>query len=142
MLAAMSAKRWAAAIAAGAVAFAGLTNAHAHLHFCFDGADPPAAVHLVDPSNHLHDHFSHLDDHFDHFDDHTAASEHHDDLDLDVQDPALAKTLKHDVAAIDAGFGPVSIAGASAAEALPRAAEIEPHPPPAFSRPLSRAPPL
>jgi hypothetical protein len=135
MLEWMSAKRSAAAIAAWAVAFAGLTNAHAHLHLCFDGSEPPTAVHLVDANNHL-------DDHFNHFDDHELPSGDHDDLTVDVADRALAKTLKPDIAAIDAGFACVSMTDASIVEALPRAAEIEPHPPPTFLRPLLRAPPV
>ena len=43
----MTSKRW-AWIAAAAVLFAGLTNAHAHVHFCFDGQEPPTAIHLAD----------------------------------------------------------------------------------------------
>ena len=82
----MLGQRWPAVLAISAVLFAGLTNAHAHVHLCLDGQEPPASVHVVDNSNHLHEHF--------------GGTHGHDDFDLDVPNEALAKTLKYDSPAI------------------------------------------
>ena len=70
------------------VLFAGLTNAHSHVHYCFDGQEPPASVHLVDGTDHDHEMPGHSD------------GAEHDDLDLDVPNQALAKACKHDLPAI------------------------------------------
>ncbi len=103
----MVTKRW-AWLAAFALLFAGLTNAHAHVHYCFDGQEPPASVHLADSLDHHHDvglsHGGGHDtghDHHDHDLDHGQGGEH-DDLDLDLPNQALAKTVKHDLPAITA----------------------------------------
>jgi hypothetical protein len=92
----MISRRW-AWIASFAVLFAGVTNAHAHVHLCFDGQEPPASVHLSDKSGH-HDSVRPSDQiaGFGHY----ADDEDHDDVDLDLANPALAKTFKHDVTAI------------------------------------------
>jgi hypothetical protein len=92
----MISRRW-AWIASFAVLFAGVTNAHAHVHLCFDGQEPPASVHLSDKSGH-HDGVRPLDEvaGFGHYTDDAD----HDDVDLDLENPALAKTFKHDVTAI------------------------------------------
>lgn len=92
----MISRRW-AWIAAFAVLFAGVTNAHAHVHLCFDGQEPPASVHLSDKSGH-HDGVRPADHHDGY--EHHADDADHDDVDLDLANPALAKTLKHDVTAI------------------------------------------
>ena len=62
--------------------FAGLTNAHGHVHYCFDGQEPPAAVHLVDSTDHDHEVPGHSD------------GDEHDDLDVDVPNQALAKACQ------------------------------------------------
>jgi hypothetical protein len=134
----MSSKRWPSMLAALAVLFSGLTNAHAHVHLCFDGQDAPASVHLADGNHHSH-HSQHS--HGSHG--HSGHAQDHDDLDVDVPSPALAKTVKYDdLAAIvtftawAASFGapkcvaPTSDSGITA----------PPHPP--FSRPPLRGPPL
>ncbi len=76
-------------LAAVAVLFAGLTNAHSHVHYCFDGQEPPASVHLVDGPEHDHELPGHHD-----------GAEEHDDLDVDVPNQALAKAVKYDLPAI------------------------------------------
>ena len=83
----MVSKRW-TWLAALAVLFAGLTNAHSHVHYCFDGQEPPASVHLVDGTDHDHELPGHSD------------GAEHDDLDLDVPNQALAKAVKYDLPAI------------------------------------------
>ena len=83
----MVSKRW-TWLAGLAVLFAGLTNAHGHVHYCFDGQEPPAAVHLVDSTDHDHELPGHDD------------GTEHDDLDLDLPNQALAKAVKHDLPAI------------------------------------------
>ena len=77
----MVSKRW-TWLAALAVLFAGLTNAHSHVHYCFDGQEPPASVHLVDGTDHDHEMPGHSD------------GAEHDDLDLDVPNQALAKAVQ------------------------------------------------
>ena len=83
----MVSKRW-TWLAAVAVLFAGLTNAHSHVHYCFDGQEPPAAVHLADGTDHDHE-----------LPGHSGDSEH-DDLDVDLANQALAKAVKYDLPAI------------------------------------------
>lgn len=82
----MVSKRW-TWLAAFALLFAGLTNAHSHVHYCFDGQEAPAAVHLADGTDHDHELPGHSDD------------AEHEDLDLDVPNEALAKACKHDLPA-------------------------------------------
>jgi hypothetical protein len=123
----MVSKRW-SWLAGLAVLFAGLTNAHSHVHYCFDGQEPPAAVHLADNADHHHEIPGH--------DDGTG----HDDLDLDVPNQALAKACKHDLPAI------VALAWVASIEALPGGAlaegvDIPPAPDPRYTLPLQRAPP-
>jgi hypothetical protein len=129
----MVSKRWTWLAALGLL-FAGLTNAHSHIHYCFDGQEPPAAVHLTDSTDHHHELPGHHDD----------AAEHdgaeHDDLDLDVPNQALAKVVKHDLPAID------GLAFTFPGEALRRSAlavsvDTPPHPNPRYSLPQLRAPP-
>jgi len=96
----MISKRW-AWIAAAAVLFAGLTNAHAHVHFCFDGQEAPAAVHIADsfdPHGPL-DHDAHHD-HAGHDGAVGTAGGDHDDRDVDIPNSAVAKSVKYDLAAI------------------------------------------
>ncbi|HUQ52578.1 MAG TPA: hypothetical protein VM692_10175 [Gammaproteobacteria bacterium] len=109
--------------------FAALTNAHGHIHFCFDGKEPPAAVHLTDSSDHDHELPGH------------DASGDHDDLDVDLPNQALAKACKHDLAVIapvlvwTAGFVTPSTTTPIAADPAP------PVPDTLYYRPPSRAPP-
>lgn len=123
----MVSKRW-TWLAALAVLFAGLTNAHGHVHYCFDGQEPPAAVHLVDSTDHDHE----LPGHDDGTD--------HDDLDLDLPNQALAKAVKHDLPAIVAvawGAGVDSLPGGALAESVDTPAA----PNPRYALPQLRAPP-
>lgn len=124
----MVSRRWSWLVGL-AVLFAGLTNAHSHVHYCFDGQEPPAAVHLVDGTDHEHEIPGHHDD-----------GGEHDDLDLDVPNQALAKSCKHDLPAI------VALAWAAPLESLPGGAlavgvDIPPAPDPHYTLPPSRAPP-
>jgi hypothetical protein len=112
-----------------AVLFAGLTNAHSHVHYCFDGQEPPAAVHLADSTDHDHE-----------LPGHHGGGDEHDDLDLDVPNQALAKAVKHDLPAI------VAVAWATAIDALPGGAladsvDAPPAPSSRYALPQLRAPP-
>ena len=126
-------------VTAAALLFAGLTNAHAHVHYCFDGRGPAATVHYVDGHEHSHD----LPD-ADHHDDDTHHGDEatdHDDLDLDVPNDALAKTLKYDLPALAAA--PVWAVGVAreAGNSLAAFSDVPPAPDPPYSRPLLRGPP-
>jgi hypothetical protein len=123
----MPEQRWPSVLAISAVLFAALANAHAHVHLCLDGQEPPASVHVVDSSNHMHEHL--------------GGTKGHDDLDLDVPNQALAKTLKYDSPAIVAAMSwtlpPHETTFAPPAPGRSPA----PKPPPYFSRPPPRGPP-
>jgi hypothetical protein len=123
----MVSKRW-TWLAGLAVLFAGLTNAHSHVHYCFDGQEPPAAVHLVDNTSHAHEVPGHGD------------GTEHDDLDLDVPDQALAKAVKHDLAVIDmlAWTMPIESLRGSA---LSSSVDVAAAPNPRYGLPQPRAPP-
>ena len=124
----MVSKRW-TWLAGFALLFAGLTNAHSHVHYCFDGQEPPAAVHLADSADHDHELPGHDED-----------GAEHDDLDLDVPNQALAKAVKYDLPAI-----PV-LAWTMTLDALPSGTLAEtvdssPRPNPRYALPQLRAPP-
>jgi hypothetical protein len=138
----MASKRWTWATA-GALLFAGLTNAHAHVHYCFDGQAPAATVHAIDPHTHAHDlpasehHEAHEDTAH-----HGEEDADHDDLDLDVPNDALAKTLKHDSPPIGpAPLWTVAVVDQEPSVALAARLDIPPAPDPPYSHPLLRAPP-
>jgi hypothetical protein len=123
----MVSKRW-TWLAAVAVLFAGLTNAHGHVHYCFDGQEPPAAVHLVDGTAHDHELPGHSD------------GAEHDDLDVDLANQALAKAVKYDLAAITphvwtTAFEPVP------SGTLNDIVDVFPAPHPRYAHPPLRAPP-
>jgi hypothetical protein len=124
----MVSKRW-TWLAALAVLFAGLTNAHSHVHYCFDGQEPPASVHLVDGSDHDHDVRGHDTD-----------GTEHDDLDLDVPNQALAKAVKHDLPAITPHVYMVAFES-SPRGALADSVDTPPAPNPRYAHPQLRAPP-
>jgi len=134
----MASTRW-TWITALAVLFAGLTNAHAHVHYCFDGQEPPAAVHLSDSPNHEHERPGHASHHDDaaHQDD--AAD--HDDLDLDLPNQALTKVFKHDQLALVPLLGWSMVIDAPRPAAPPRSVDAPAAPDPLYTRPPSRAPP-
>jgi hypothetical protein len=125
----MVSKRW-TWLAALSLLFAGLTNAHSHVHYCFDGQEPPAAVHLTDSTDHHHELPGQHDD---------AGSEH-DDLDLDVPNQALAKVVKHDLPAIDGAVWTMPVASLQSS-AFAVQVDTAPHPNPRYALPQLRAPP-
>jgi hypothetical protein len=124
----MVSKRW-SWLAAFGVLFAGLTNAHSHIHYCFDGQEPPAAVHLVGSTDHAHEVPGHHGD-----------DAEHDDLDLDVPNEALAKAVKYDLPAITAHISTFEFA-TTAGNALADGADTPPAPDPRYTHPQLRAPP-
>jgi hypothetical protein len=128
----MATKRW-AWLTACALLFGGLTNVHAHVHYCFDGREPPAAVHLTDGLDHHHDDGIGGGDHKDDGD--------HDDLDLDVPNQALAKSVKYDLHALEPLVGWAPAIDLQRTYASIPQVEIAPWPPPAYLKPQLRAPP-
>lgn len=122
----MVSKRW-SWLAGFAVLFAGLTNAHSHVHYCFDGQEPPAAVHISDST--AHDHELPGND----------GGAKHDDLDVDLTNPALAKG-KYDLPAIvtSTWTAPIEAAPSSAVAV---GADLRPAPNPRYVLPPRRAPP-
>jgi hypothetical protein len=123
----MVSKRW-TWLAALAVLFAGLTNAHSHVHYCFDGQEPPASVHLVDATDHDHELPGHSD------------GAEHDDLDLDVPNQALAKAVKYDLPAITTHLWAMAFEP-PARGALADRGDHPPAPNPRYALPQLRAPP-
>jgi hypothetical protein len=126
ILAHMASKHW-AWVAALAVLVAGITNAHAHVHLCFDGHDPPAAVYLAEAADHDHS-----------LDEDVACS---GDVDIDLQNQALAKTVKHDLLAIEPLIAWTLAFEPHAACPLPVSARARPVPAPPYTHPPLRAPP-
>jgi hypothetical protein len=125
----MVSKHW-TWLTALAVSFAGLTNAHSHVHYCFDGQEPPAAVHLVDSTDHEHEVPGHHSDDAD-----------HDDLDLDIPNQALAKACKHDSPALAAVLAWTMTFESLPRDALAESVDLPPAPDPPYARPQLRAPP-
>jgi len=130
----MVSKRW-TWFAALAVLFAGVTNAHSHVHYCFDGQEPPAAVHIVDVADHHHDTPGHSHEAPGHSDD-----ADHDDLDVDLPNQALAKAVKYDLPSIDVAVWTMPL------DSLPGGALVDtvdtpPAPNPRYAIPPLRAPP-
>jgi hypothetical protein len=125
----MVSKRW-TWLAGLAVLFAGLTNAHSHVHYCFDGQEPPASVHLVDSTDHAHEVPGHDDD-----------GAEHDDLDLDVPDEAIAKACKHDLPAIAAVVVETTSFELLVQRVGADSDDIPPAPNPRYALPQLRAPP-
>ena len=123
----MVSKRW-TWLTALAVLFAGLTNAHSHVHYCFDGQEPPAAVHLVDGTEHEHELPSHSD------------GAEHDDLDLDLPNQALAKAVKYDLPAITPHVFAMALESRPSGK-WADAVDIPPAPNPRYTHPQLRAPP-
>ena len=124
----MVSKRW-TWLAGFALLFAGLTNAHSHVHYCFDGSEPPAAVHLADSSAHHHEAAGQPDDGIE-----------HDDLDVDVPNQALAKAVKYDLPAIPV-LGWTMPIDALPGGTLADSVDTPPHPNPRYALPQLRAPP-
>lgn len=124
----MRSNRWPLILTAWALLFTGLSNAHAHVHLCFDGQEAPAAVHWLEDGHPTTGH--HEDD------------AEHADVDVDVPTPALSKSLKHDAAAaIGAApsFGHLYIRAPSPPTA--RTPSLERRAPPAYHVPPLRGPP-
>jgi hypothetical protein len=128
----MVSKRWTWSTVV-ALIFAGLTNAHAHVHYCFDGQEPPATVHLVDATDHDHELPGH------HAGERAGAD--HDDLDVDVPNQALAKSAKYDSPAIAPSLYWAVPPIAPRALALALYDDSPPAPDPHYRHPPSRGPP-
>lgn len=124
----MISKRW-SWLAGFALLFAGITNAHSHVHYCLDGQEPPAAVHIADSAAHHHETAEHHDDGTD-----------HDDLDVDVPNQALAKAVKYDLPAIPALTWSTTF-DAVRGDTLEARVDTPPHPNPRYALPQLRAPP-
>ena len=123
----MVSKRW-TWLAGFALLFAGFTNAHSHVHYCFDGSEPPAAVHLADSTAHHHEDAGHDD------------GTEHDDLDVDVQNQVLAKAVKYDLPAIPVLAWTMTFDGLPGST-LAVSVDSPPHPNPRYALPQLRAPP-
>ena len=134
----MSSTRW-TWVTGLAVLFAGLSNAHAHVHYCFDGQEPPATVHLSDGIDHEHEHPGQASHH-----DTATHAEHdgdHDDLDLDLPNQALAKAVKHDLFIASPLPGWSTVIDSRPAEALVRSDDAPAAAAPLYARPPLRGPP-
>jgi hypothetical protein len=133
----MVSKPW-ALLTAIAVLFAGLSNAHAHVHYCFDGQEPPAAVHFTDGTDHSHERRGDG-----HHEDHAAHDTHdeHDDLDLDLPNQALAKAAKHDMPALAPTLCWAAVIARMPGTALTRQTDVPPAPHPRYTHPPLRGPP-
>ena len=126
----MVSERWTWA-ACFAVLFAG--QSHAHLHYCFDGQEPPVSVHFGDGIDPGHEHDAGHDD----------DDSHHDDRDVELNrtDQALAKVFKLDLPDL------VFLSGWSVAVEAPRPGvlidwlELPRSPDPPYFRPQVRGPP-
>lgn len=136
------------AAAAAALLFAGLTNAHAHVHLCLDGSEPPATLHwtMGEALTQAHDDHAFPHHHHDapdaadtHASGHDGASGH-DDIDLEVSASAIAKTVKHDTLAAAPPGLLLALAPPRGAH-VPATADCPPGAPPARTRPQPRAPP-
>jgi hypothetical protein len=139
----MSLRRRISAAAAAALLFAGLSNAHAHVHLCLDGSEAPATVHWTTgealPQVHADSHdFPHAHEAPDGADALGAAD--HDDVDLEVSASAIAKTVKHDALAAAPSAVVLAHSPPRAAHAFARS-HFVPRQPPASLRPQPRAPP-
>jgi hypothetical protein len=121
----MVSRRWACVVAV-AVVFAGLTNAQALVHLCFVGQEPPASVHLTDGIDHHHD---------------QAPTGDHDDVDVDLPDEALAKTVKYDLAAIAPPLGSAFAIDRQSSTVCALSEATPAVPEPLYSHPQLRAPP-
>ena len=108
-----------------AVLFAGLTNAHSRVHYCFDGHEPAASVRLVDGAN---DAPCHDGDECDY-------------VDVDVPSEVAATSCGHDLVAIVPLLAWSVRFEAPIGAALVAADTAPPAPDPHYSRPPSRAPP-
>lgn len=108
-----------------AVLFAGLTNARSHVHYCFDGQEPLASVHLVDNAHQAPCHDANDCDY----------------VDIDVPSQAFGTTCGHDLPAIVPLLAWSVDFGAPIGAALVAADTEPPAPDPHYSRPPSRAPP-
>ena len=124
----MVSKRW-SCLAGFALLFAGITNAHSHVHYCFDGSEPRAAVHISDSADHHHETPGHHDD-----------GTKHDDLDVDVPNQALAKAVKYDLPAIPVLTWSMTL-DALKGDTLEARVDTPPHPNPRYALPQLRAPP-
>ena len=124
----MASKRW-TWLTGMAWMFAALTNAHSHVHYCFDGKEPPAAVHLADSTAHDHE-----------IPGHDPAGDH-DDLDVDVPNQALGKACNHDAPAIPSALNWTVGVDTPVRAALVASDAPPPAPDPPYYRPPSRAPP-
>jgi hypothetical protein len=121
----MPRKRWPAVYAALALFLTGVTNAHAHVHLCFDGQEPPASIHGAHDGNVHHEH----------------EQDDHDDLDIDLEDQAVAKAFKLELPAITAAATHVLALTTPRAIVSVADSDDRPSTDPPFSRPYLRAPP-
>jgi hypothetical protein len=125
----MVSKRWIWA-ACLAVLFAG--QSQAHVHYCFDGHEPPMSVHLADGIDPGHEH-----------PDHDADEGCQDDVDVDLNpaELALGKVFKLDQPDLAAVFGSSVIVASPGAGVLVDWIELPQTSDPPFARPQVRGPP-
>jgi hypothetical protein len=119
-----------------AVLFASVSNAHAHIHLCFDGQQPPVTIHGAQDADHAHYGHEH------HSNEHESDEQNcHGDLDLDLDADGLAKSFKPDLSAI-LSPNPCVVAISALAIAAPITSEGNASgTDPPHTRPPSRAPP-
>ncbi len=116
---------WILVLALLAFAFGRLTGAH--LHLCFDGSEPPLALHTADGT---------------HLDHHGGEDLAHDDMDVEPLGDMLAKSAQILLLAVVAfGIWLIALLPPSRRIAVAFNDSRPPSPPPRFLRPPLRAPP-
>ena len=88
-----------------------------------------AGLHLLESADHHHETLGHHDD-----------GTKHDDLDVDVQNQALAKVVKYDLPAIPVLSWSMTF-DALPSDTLEARVDTPPHPSPRYALPQLRAPP-
>jgi hypothetical protein len=125
-------KRAPLAFAALAVFFSSVTNAHAHIHLCDDGEQPPVTIHGAQDTDHAH--FGDLQ--------HDDEPSCHDDVDVDLRGDGVAKSFKPDLPAVTSTIFFVLPAVVDTTEPPTLEPGTRRGPDPPHTRPPLRGPPL
>lgn len=118
-------KHW--IVLSSALAFLIASSLGTHVHICFDGQEPPSAVHVLDGE---------------HLDHHAGTSEPHNDVDVDPVGKPLPKPFKLELPALALLVVCAFVLLAPSARIPARSRSVSSHLSlPRYWRPLLRAPP-